>query len=302
MRILVTGAAGLLGINVCQHLFERHEVCGFIHQQSLNNAPFAVKQIDFLDWRTAEKKIREIKSDLMIHCAAMANLDECEKEPEKAREINAFIPGKLAKFCAKNSLRFVHISTDAVFDGLKGDYSEDDTPNPLSVYARTKLEGERCVLDANPEALVVRVNFFGFSLHGNRSLAEFFIRNLEEKKPIKGFVDVLFSPLYAADLVDILMKMVEKNLSGIYHTVSNEGLSKYAFGVRIAEKFGFRTDLIEPISVHESGLLARRSLKLTLNVGKLIHAGIKPPDQAAGLDRIYADYRRNLQERLRLYQ
>ena len=104
-----------------------------------------------------------------------------------AQRINAEMPGKLAAVCKKKKIRLIHISTDAVFDGKMGDYTEEDIPNPLSVYARTKIEGEHLVAAENPEAIIARVNFYGFSLSGKRSLAEFFLNSLRSGTSGKWF-------------------------------------------------------------------------------------------------------------------
>lgn len=299
MRILVTGASGLLGLNMCLRLAGQHDVYGLVNTHSLAGVPFPITQVDLLNREATWKEISLIQPETIIHCAAMANVDECEENPEAARLINTEVPGHLAELCAQSKIHLVYISTDAVFDGKRGDYSEADEPNPQSVYARTKLEGEQRVLYADKNALIARVNFYGFSLSGKRSLAEFFLNNLSAGNRVKGFVDVMFCPLYAPELGILIMKMLQKKLSGIYHTVSCECLSKYTFGVRIAEKFGFDKDLIEPVSVHEGGLLSKRSPRLTLNVEKLIEAGIKPQAQAAGLERFYANYLDHIPELIR---
>lgn len=301
MRILVTGASGLLGLNMCLRLARDHDVHGLVYSRNLTGIPFPVTSIDLTDFDTATNYFSKIEPDLIINCAAMADVDECEKKPGAAREINAVVPGKVAKHCRKTGIRFVHISTDAVFDGTKGSYTEEDEPNPISVYAETKLEGEKNVLTANSSALIPRVNFYGFSLSGKRSLAEFFLSNLSAENPVKGFVDVMFCPLYVLELVDLIFEMVRKELKGIYHTVSRECISKYGFGLAIAEKFGLDKKLIEPCSVHESGLVAKRSPRLTLNVDKLAQADITPPDQKTGLDKFYQDFLQHYPEKIRSY-
>ena len=103
----------------------------------------------------------------MIHCAALANVDACEADPAQARQLNTEVPGKLAEHVARGGARLLHVSTDAVFDGQRGGYTEEDAPNPLSVYARTKLEGEQARAGRpTPTAIVARVNLFGWSLIG----------------------------------------------------------------------------------------------------------------------------------------
>ena len=186
----------------------------------------------------------------------------------------------------------VHVSTDAVFDGLRGDYSEEDMPNPVGVYSRTKLEGERVVAEADPTAIIARVNIFGWSITGKRSLAEFFFNHLYNGKPVMGFTDVCFCPLLANDLADILVRMLEMKLSGLYHLVSSEALSKYDFGVRLAHRFDLDPNLINPTSVKQSGLKAARSPNLSLRTDKLAAAlGASLPRVSTGLDKLFTLYR-----------
>jgi dTDP-4-dehydrorhamnose reductase len=301
MRILVTGASGLLGLNFCLNMAETHDITGVTHDHALRDVPFRCVQADLTNSGVFAKLISDFRPDLVLHCAAMANVDACEKNPEVAMRINAEVPGELAEVCRGKRIRFVHISTDAVFDGRKGNYSEEDEPHPLSVYAASKLAGEKKVQEKDPGALVARVNFYGFSLSGSRSLAEFFLENLVAAKSVNGFVDVMFCPLYAPDLAVILMQMVQKELNGLFHVVSPECLSKYSFGVSIAKKFGFDPALIKPISVMEGGLAARRSPRLDLNTEKLQGEKIDPPGQPQGLDHFYQDRQAGLPEKIKSF-
>jgi len=170
----------------------------------------------------------------------------------------------------------------------------------LGVYARTKLIGEQEVERENPESIIARVNFYGFSLRGNRSLAETFLWNLESGKEMNGFTDVFFCSLYVMNLAEKLVQMLDQQLKGLFHTVSRECVSKYEFGVRLARKFGFNEKLITPISVNESGLVAKRSPNLCLNVSKLEKAlGMKMPIQDEGLEGFYSEFRLGKREELR---
>ncbi len=236
----------------------------------------------------------------MIHCAALANVDLCESNPQQAQKLNSEVPRELARIVARGGARLIHVSTDAVFDGLRGDYSEQDTPNPLGVYARSKLAGEQSVQEANPQAIVARVNLFGWSLFGKRSLAEFFFNNLSAGKPCMGFTDVFFCPMLANDLGQVFLKMLEAGLSGLYHAIGSQCLSKYEFGVQVARRFGFDEKLVIPSSVQDSGLKAARSPNLTLRTDKLIHALGKPlPNVSTGLEKFYTQYQQGYPQYIR---
>jgi dTDP-4-dehydrorhamnose reductase len=291
MRVLVTGASGLLGINLALEASKRHVVFGTANRHALTTDAFEVIQTDLLLPGAVEKLLEGTRPDWVINCAALAIVDACERDPVLASKLNTALPEKLASIVARGGARLVHVSTDTVFDGIRGDYTEDDKPNPLSVYARTKLAGEQAVAEANPEALIIRINLFGWSLSGERSLAEWFFNNLTAGKEMMGFTDVYFCPLLANHLAHILFKMLESGLQGLYHVVSSECASKYAFGIALAERFGFDTGLISPASVEQSNLKAARSPNLTLRADKLIRdLGEVPPGISTGLEAFYQLY------------
>jgi dTDP-4-dehydrorhamnose reductase len=287
-RILITGASGLLGLNLALQASRQHDVVGVVNRNRLTNVPFEQMSADLGSPDEVQRVLAFSRPDWIIHCAALANLEDCEKNPTRAARINTWLPGYLAEQAGWLGARFLHISTDAVFDGETGNYREEDTPNPLSTYARTKLEGEQAALTANPQAMVARVNFYGWSLRGQRSLAEFFYNSLSAGQGVRGFTDIFFCPLLVNDLAELLMDMLGRGLSGVYHTVSSMSISKYAFGVAIANRFGLDANLITPTSWKEGGLAARRSPNLTLNTEKLAAAlGSILPGIEPGIERFY---------------
>jgi dTDP-4-dehydrorhamnose reductase len=231
-------------------------------------------------------------------------VDACEADPSGSLRLNASLPESLAEGAARRGIRMIQISTDAVLDGTReGFYTEEDAPNPLGVYAETKLAGERAVLRVNPDAIVARVNFFGWSLTGKRSLAEFFVNHLRADKTVNGFMDVYFCPMFVGDLAETLLLMLEKKLTGLYHAVGSQPLSKYEFGLEIARQFGFDPGLIKPISVAQSDLIASRSRNLRLSVHKLSTALGRPiPGFSTGLNRFYTQAQQNYPQKIVSYQ
>lgn len=302
MKILVTGASGLLGLNLSLGMTGTHTIVG-VDRSKLARTPFELIQADLLHAAACSRLLDRVRPEAVIHTAALADVDACEASPQEARRLNADLPGELAAACAKRGIRLVHISTDAVFDGAKdGTYTETDLPNPLSLYARTKLDGERAVMQANPQAIVARVNFFGWSLSGKRSLPEYFFNHLSTGKPCDGFTDVWFCPLFVGDLARLLVQMLEAGLTGLYHVVGSEALTKYDFGVRIARQFGFDQSLIRPMSVEQSGLTARRSHNLRLSVHKLSTAlGVSIPGVSTGIEQFYTQYQQGYPQKMRSY-
>jgi dTDP-4-dehydrorhamnose reductase len=302
-RILVTGASGLLGLNLSLMEIGTHTIVG-VDRAKLADTPFELIRAELTQPGLFSRLIDEVRPEAIIHTAANANVDSCESDPEGARFLNGKLPGILAASAAQAGVRFLHISTDAVFDGTKdGLYTEADAPNPLSVYAQTKLLGEQTVLAANPNAIVARVNFFGWSLSGTRSLSEFFYNKLSAGEPCNGFTDVYFCPLFVGDLAETLVRMLDKGLSGLYHVVGSEALNKYEFGQRIARQFGFDEALVIPKSVEESGLKARRSHNLRLSVNKLSTDLRMPiPGVSTGIERFYTQAQQGYPQKMRSYQ
>lgn len=303
MKILVTGASGLLGLNLSLMLTGPHTIVG-VDRSKLAHTPFQLIQSDLLQAGACSRLIDATHPDAVIHTAALADLEACEKNPQEAGRLNADLPGDLAEVCRSHAIPLIHISTDAVFDGTKdGVYTETDVPTPPGVYSATKLQGERNVLSAYPEAVVARVNFFGWSLSGTRSLSEFFYNQLSAGEKVNGFTDVWFCAIFAGDLADILLRVLEKGLSGLYHAVGSEALTKYEFGLRIARQFGFDESLVQPISVEESGLTARRSHNLRLSVHKLsTDLGLDIPGVSTGIPKFYTQLQQGYPQKMRSYQ
>jgi dTDP-4-dehydrorhamnose reductase len=302
-RILITGVSGLLGINLAQEKMPAHEIVG-VDRGRLVHAPFKVIRADLLAAGALEAALDEAQPNWLVNCAAMADIDACDETPDLARRLNAELPGRLAIACFKRNIKLLHISTDAVFDGQRdGFYSELDVPNPLGVYAQTKLEGEQAVLTENPNAIVARANFYGWSLSGRRSLAEFFFNNLMHEKSMSGFTDAIFCPMMVTDTARTLVRMLQKGLSGLYHLVGPQSMSKYQFGVEIARKFGLREGSISPRSIHTSNLSVKRSHNLSLSTNKLVHdLGTPLPEFSTGLAEFYSQHQQGYPQKIRSYQ
>jgi len=299
-RLLITGASGMLGANLALYAQSQgYEVLGWTNSRPLAGAPFPTHTVDFSNPQTLAQAFEAAQVDALINCAAQANVDAAERNPEQAFRVNAEAAGELAQMSGAAKIPMIQISTDAVFDGEKGNYTEADAPNPLNTYARSKLAGERAVAEANPAAAIARVVFYGWSLTSTRSLAEFFYNNLSAGKSVNGFTDMLFSPLYVGHLAETLLEMLQKQLSGIYHVFAPVSLSKYDFGIHLAREFGLDANLIRPISALDSDLPTRRSLNLSMNTEKLQTAlGRSLPDQAEGLRALHTDFSSGFRQKL----
>jgi dTDP-4-dehydrorhamnose reductase len=268
-KLLIPGISGLFGLNLALMHHDEFDVIGTVFSHSLNTELFTTIVADLSLKDSGKLLVERIRPDLIINCAAVANLETSEKQPELAMRMNAELSAELAEAARHLDIPYVHLSTDAVFDGKKGNYAESDPINPINTYAKTKAKGEELVQAANPDAILARINFYGWSLSGQRSLCEFHYNNLKSGHRYSGFHDLYYSPMMVADLVDTILEMVEKQLHGIYHVSVAQQLSKYDFGVLLAEKFGFDPSLIESKSWKDFNFKAERSENLTMDVSKL---------------------------------
>ena len=288
MKILVLGSSGFLGSYLGFALPKMgHEVSGVSRNPV---AYFPANQVkEGLD--DYSEMIRSGDYQLVINCVAVASHEACESDPEMAESVNARFPGIWASVAAQAGARFVHISTDAVFDGSRAElYTESDETAPESVYGRTKVQGEQAVLAANPDALVLRVNFFGWSRSQKSGILDFFVNAFTHHTPITGFQDYVVSSLYMGDLAEAMMELVERGASGLFHAVSSTPLSKYDFGLTVASAAALPADSMAAGSLADATGLAPRGHNLSLSTAKIEKAvGRAMPTSQAGVQRALAE-------------
>lgn len=289
---LVTGATGLLGANAVLRLSRNARVVGSARARPVAMSPESFVAVDLAHAGSRADLVERVSPNVVFHSAALSSIEACDADPALARALNVEASADLARQAAAVGARFVLVSTDAVFDGHSGSYTEDDATSPTTEYGRTKVDAERAVMDANPEAIVARVNFYGWSPSGTRSLAEFFYRHLSEGKPVNGFTDITVSTLYVEDLIDAITALVSTDASGTFHVASSEAISKYEFGRLLANALGYSADLVSP-ALSTDFLKHARGANLSLSTAKY-EAVIGQPlnDQATSI----AGLRRALRE------
>lgn len=299
MKLLITGASGRLGLNLAVKALQAdYEVIGWSGSRLLPRAPFENRVVDLTQYSRLAQELDADAPQAIINCAAYTNLERAEAEPWRAEGINATAPGELARLAADRGILFLQVSTDAVFDGQKGNYTEEDLPNPVNVYGRSKLEAEQRVLHYYPQACIARVVFYSWGPAGKPSLAEFFYDHLLHENTVNGFTDAIFSPLYGGHLAELLLEMQACGLTGIYHVYGADSLSKYAFGVALAREFGLDETLISPKTAVEFNPETPRALNLSMNNKKLTQAlGHDLPGINAGLKALHEDMQAGLRLR-----
>ena len=221
--------------------------------------------VDVRNLESLNDLVTRIKPDIIINCAANVQIDYLEKNPDVAFSINAQGAKNVAIIATRKKIRLVHISTDSVFDGKSGSYQENDIPNPINVYARSKLLGEQLVRENADNYVIVRTNFYGLNKKGN-FLFNWILNNLREKISFIGFSDVIFSPLEISNLSKMIVEISTKEYNGIIHLASDRSISKYEFALRIATIFGLDCELIKKGSIEDMDeLLVKRPKNTSLS-------------------------------------
>jgi dTDP-4-dehydrorhamnose reductase len=287
-RLLITGAGGLLGANlVLEGLTAGYRVIAVDLGHPVGHPEVESVVADLSQPGEAEKVMRRQQPDWVIHCAAATSVDGCEANPDVAFRLNRDMAGQVALGCQRAGARLAHISTDAVFDGARGGYTENDTPRPVNVYGQSKLEGEWVVAAECPSALIIRTNIYGWNAQSKLSLAEWFLSHLEAGKACPGFTDVLVTPILVTDLAHLLLRLLGEGMEGIHHVAGAECISKYDFGVRLAVNFGFDPDLVLPSTAASVNLRAPRGRNLCLRCTKVEReTGVGLPGVDEGLRRL----------------
>lgn len=288
-RILATGASGLLGSSVVREAASEHEVAATYFTRPVTFEGTDCFQVDLTDEHQYEP-IREFNPDIIIHCAALTDVDLCERKPGMAKKHNVELTEKLLTLADTLDARFVHISTDAVFDGEQGRYSETDQTNPINVYGRTKLAAERAVQQAAVDSVIVRTSIYGWNVTDSQSLAEWMLQTLRTSSELSAFEDAYFSPIYSRDLSSRLLELGFSDVTGILHVAGSQRCSKLKFAELLADVFDLDTKLITPISIEEIDFDAPRGRDLSLAVTRAQeHLAAPLPSVADGLKNMRKD-------------
>lgn len=283
-RLLVTGASGLLGSNLVLQAREEHEVVAASYRTAIRLPGVTAYAVDLREPRGVRDLVDAAQPDWIVHCAAATDLDACQADPAWAFGLNRDAAGLLAG--AGRRARFVHISTDCVFDGETGGYDEQSPPAPVSIYGESKWRGEQAVLEAHPEALIVRTNIYGWNAQAKTSLAEWFLLRAEGGTRSPGWQDIFSTPILVNDLAEIVLALLGKGERGIYHVGGGTCLSKFEFGRRVLTTFGLDPAGVDPTDFANSGLSAPRARNLCMNSSKVEGAlGLRLPTVDQGLAR-----------------
>jgi dTDP-4-dehydrorhamnose reductase len=268
VRVAVTGANGLLGGEAVAQLAGNHDVLALGRGPCrLPPGPHRWADADLGDGRSVEQALRDFRPERVLHAGAATDVDACERDPDLAWRVNVGGTEQVARACRALGARLVAVSTDYVFDGAAGPYSEEDVPNPRGAYARTKRCGEEAALLLVPDCAVARVAVVYSGRAGAKAtFATQVVEKLSRGEPVKAFSDQLVSTTLASSGAAMCLELLlETDHRGVLHTSDATVTTRVEFAERVARELGLRGEIV-PVKTADVKLLAPRPLRGGLRV------------------------------------
>ncbi len=288
-KILLTGANGLLGQAVIS-IFSREsdfDVIATSVEPELytNEGNYSYEQLDITVKDSVKQTIKRHNPDVIINCAAFTDVDKCETERELCWKLNVDAVKNLIIASRISDSKVIHISTDYIFDGKNGPYTEDSTPNPVSFYGRSKLASENALTTSGIDYVILRtIVLYGTGIKVKSNFALWLINNLSTNKPVNIVTDQIGNTTVSNDLAYGILKCAEQDAYGIYNIAGKDIISRLDFTYNLCEIFGFDKSLVNPILTSDLNQPAPRPLKSGLITLKAeTELGIKPMDSKEGL-------------------
>jgi len=279
-KVLITGTTGLLGPFLINSFHKNYDVYGIYLKNFIETPKCKLFKQDISENEVC-KLILKIKPHFIIHSAALTNVDLCEKNKKLADKINVLGTRNIVKSAEMIDSKLIYISTDYVFDGKKGNYSEEDKVNPVNYYAKSKYGGEKIVTGSNCDYLIVRTSLYGWNIQNKLSFGEWVIHKLRNNERINLFADQINSMIFTGDFAKILKDVVNKNIKGVLNIANKENISRYDFGLKAAEVFNLNKNLINKTKLsdfqNKNKSKTERPRNVSLNINKLKRLGIKIP-------------------------
>lgn len=268
-KIYITGLAGMLGSNLAYLLKNKYEIYGCDRNALDKLWDVRGEVFDISREGRLEQELLNIRPDVIINTAALVNVDGCEQDLALAKNMNAKLPERIRKVCEQIGAHLIQISTDAVYQDTEGElHKEEDMIGPKNQYAKTKYEGELCVLDY-PMTTVIRTNIYGFNMREKCSFGEWVLKAFQNGTELNMVEDVIFSPILVNELSEIICEIIEKQVYGVYNVCATGGISKYEFGICMRETFGYPKAVIHKITSEELHLRAPRSKNMAMDNHKI---------------------------------
>jgi dTDP-4-dehydrorhamnose reductase len=271
-RLLVTGGSGFVGWNLCRSLSKRHEVIASFCEHPLQIDGCRFLQLDLTNRAQVFDAIGSCKPAIIIHAAAISSADVCEQHKGRAWAVNVAGTQNILDAASQYTCRVVYISTDLVFDGERGNYSETDAPAPVNYYGLTKREGEKLCLQSGADGLVVRITLqYGLGNGVHSSFSDWLMTNLQSGNRVSLFTDQYRTMTWVLDTAQGLEIAARYGTAGeIYHLTGPERVSRYEFGRLFASAFNFPHSVLKQSLMEEVPSTARRPLDVSLNGEKFL--------------------------------
>jgi dTDP-4-dehydrorhamnose reductase len=296
MKILITGANGLLGQHLVKLLLQEGYSVTAVGKGE-NRLPFKTNEhftyysIDITDDFLMQQVLQKEKPDTIVHAAAITQVDECQLNQEKCEEVNVRATAQLLLTAEEFSKHFIYISTDFVFDGEKGNYREDENMNPVNWYGFTKVQAESIIETSNiPFSIVRTCLVYGNTLTGTRSnIISWVKQSLEDNNHIKVVNDQWRTPTYVEDLAKGVLLIIQKKATGVYHISGKDKLTPYDIALKTAAHFGLDASLIEKADASSFQQPAKRPLKTGFDISKAEkELGFEPLGFNEGLQKMFS--------------
>ena len=287
-KLLVTGASGFLGWNLCQSAQSDWEVYGtyFSHKVEISGAKLS--QTDLRDFAALDLLFQEIKPDAVIHTAAASKPNYCQTHREESYAINVEVAVNMARLCGERNLPCAFTSTDLVFDGQNPPYKETDPVCPINYYGEQKAIAEQKMSEIYPAIALCRMPLmFGAPSPVSPSFLQGMVSNLQAGQEMSLFTDEFRTPASAITASQGLLLAVEKQVQGILHLGGKERISRYDFGLLLADILQLPIDLIKPVKQVDVAMIAPRSPDTSLDSSKAFALGYQPLSLRAELSSLF---------------
>lgn len=263
--ILLTGGSGLLAVNWFYSKKNDFRIYLGLNKRKVHPHGSEVLTLDFFSEQGLMKQFEALNPSVVFHTAGLTSVEKCEDNQELAFHINVELTTMVANATKRLGIPLVHISTDHLFEGNASMLSEDEPTQAINVYGKTKALAEKKVIEINPKALIIRTNFYAWGTSYRKSFSDYIIQSLRSKQIVSLFDNVYYTPILAENLVETVHELLDKNAKGIFNIVSDDKISKYEFGILIAEEFGLDKSYIERGFLSNKSNLVRRPVDMSLS-------------------------------------